>query len=51
MKVRLYSVGTKMPRWVQEGVEEYRKRIVNELGFSVIEVALVKRTNSQNIEQ
>ena len=51
MKVRLYSVGTRMPRWVQEGVEEYRKRIEKDLGFSVIEVPLVKRTNSQNVEQ
>ncbi len=40
-----------MPRWVQEGVEEYRKRIENDLGFSVIEVPLVKRTSSQTVEQ
>ncbi len=40
-----------MPRWVQEGVEEYRKRIENDLGFSVIEVPLAKRTNSQTVEQ
>ncbi len=40
-----------MPRWVQEGVEEYRKRIENDLGFSVIEIPLARRTNSQNIEQ
>ena len=27
MKVKLISVGTKMPGWVQQGVEEYAKRV------------------------
>lgn len=51
MKVRLISVGTKMPRWVQEGVEEYRKRIANELGFSLLELPMAKRGKTQSAAQ
>ncbi len=51
MKVKLISVGTKMPAWVQQGVEEYAKRIEAELGFSVLEVPMAKRTKTSNIEQ
>lgn len=51
MKVRMISVGTKMPRWVQDGVAEYKKRIEKELGFVIEEVPLAKRTKTQNIDQ
>ena len=51
MKVKLISVGTKMPGWVQQGVEEYAKRIASELGFTVCEVPMAKRTKTANIEQ
>ncbi len=51
MKFRLISIGTKMPRWVQEGVEEYRKRIVNDLNFSLVELPMAKRSKTQTAEQ
>ncbi|MDA1369407.1 MAG: 23S rRNA (pseudouridine(1915)-N(3))-methyltransferase RlmH [Proteobacteria bacterium] len=51
MKVALISVGTKMPQWVKEGVDEYQKRISKSLGFSLVEVPLSKRSRSQSIEQ
>lgn len=51
MKVKIISVGTKMPRWVQEGVREYEKRIAVDIGFSIVEVPLAKRSKTVNIEQ
>ncbi|MEC9305926.1 MAG: 23S rRNA (pseudouridine(1915)-N(3))-methyltransferase RlmH, partial [Pseudomonadota bacterium] len=27
MRIRLLAVGTKMPAWVEQGVETYRKRL------------------------
>jgi len=51
VKVRLVCVGSKMPAWVQQGVAEYQKRIVADLGFSIVEVPLAQRGKSSNIEQ
>lgn len=51
MKIRLISVGTKMPSWVAEGTAEYAKRIKRELGFSLEEIPLAKRSKSQTLEQ
>ena len=50
MKVRLLSVGTKMPAWVKAGFEEYSTRIERELGFSLIEIPLAKRSKNQSPE-
>ncbi|MDA0687841.1 MAG: 23S rRNA (pseudouridine(1915)-N(3))-methyltransferase RlmH [Proteobacteria bacterium] len=51
MRIRLISVGTRMPGWVNEGVEEYARRIQNDLGFSLIEVPLAKRSKAQAVAQ
>lgn len=51
MKTTLFSVGTKMPRWVQDGFHVYEKRIVRELGFASVEIPLTKRSKTQSIEQ
>ena len=49
MKVSLIAIGTKMPSWVQQGVEEYQKRIQSKLKFNLIEVPLARRSKSQSI--
>ncbi len=51
MKIRLLTVGTKMPAWVQRGVEEYEKRCAQYLGFSLVEVPLARRSKSVSVEQ
>ena len=51
MRVSLISVGTKMPAWIQEGVAEYAKRIINPLGFSLLEVPLAQRGKAANVSQ
>jgi len=51
VKVSLISVGTRMPRWVQDGTAEYEKRVSKELGFKLIEVPLAKRSKTQSLTQ
>ncbi|BFM01984.1 hypothetical protein Psyaliredsea_06310 [Psychrobacter alimentarius] len=43
MKVRILSVGNKMPNWVQTGFDEYHKRIQPMLSTDIIEIAAAKR--------
>ncbi|MES9884391.1 MAG: 23S rRNA (pseudouridine(1915)-N(3))-methyltransferase RlmH [Sedimenticola sp.] len=39
MRIHLISVGNKMPRWVQEGYQEYAKRMPTECSLQLLEVA------------
>lgn len=39
MRVRLLAVGTRMPGWVNEGVEEYRKRLPRDFSLEIEEIA------------
>ena len=46
MKVRLLTVGNKMPNWVQTGFNEYYKRIQPMLSTEIIELAAAKRAKN-----
>lgn len=46
MKARILTVGNKMPEWVQNGFNEYHKRIQPMLSTEVIELAAAKRTKN-----
>ncbi|MCE8019774.1 23S rRNA (pseudouridine(1915)-N(3))-methyltransferase RlmH [Halomonas sp. MCCC 1A11036] len=39
MKIRLLAVGTRMPEWVNDGVEEYRKRLPRDFSLEIEEIA------------
>lgn len=43
MRARLIAAGTRMPRWVDEGVGEYAKRLSRGLRFELVEVPLAKQ--------
>ncbi|WP_300617369.1 23S rRNA (pseudouridine(1915)-N(3))-methyltransferase RlmH [Dokdonella sp.] len=43
MKVRLISVGERMPAWVADGFAEYRKRLSRELPLDLLEIPLGAR--------
>lgn len=45
------TIGTKMPSWVQNGYEEYAKRLTKFCKFSLIEIPLAKRTKNTNLHQ
>ncbi|WP_423813511.1 23S rRNA (pseudouridine(1915)-N(3))-methyltransferase RlmH [Psychrobacter sp. 219-2-C] len=46
MKVRILSVGNKMPKWVQTGFDEYFKRIQPMLNTEIVEIAAAKRAKN-----
>jgi len=48
MKINLIAVGTKMPAWVQEGFNEYIKRLPAEFHFNLMEIPAIKRTKNTN---
>ena len=39
MKIRLIAVGKRQPRWIEDGFQEYAKRLPKYLGFSLEEIA------------
>jgi 23S rRNA (pseudouridine1915-N3)-methyltransferase len=43
MRIRILAVGTKMPRWVTEGVAEYTVRLPRELRLEWCEIPLARR--------
>ncbi len=54
MKLRIVSVGHKMPDWVEKACAEYIKRLPRELSLEIIEIKPEKRAagnSTQNIQQ
>lgn len=49
MKIRLMAVGSKMPAWVEEGVETYRKRLPRDFSLDIEEIALGQRGKNADI--
>ncbi|ART61861.1 23S rRNA (pseudouridine(1915)-N(3))-methyltransferase RlmH [Kushneria marisflavi] len=46
MKLKMLAVGTRMPGWVTQGVEEYRKRLPREMSLEVVELSPGPRQKS-----
>ena len=51
MKLSIVAVGTKMPGWVEDGCNEYQKRLPREWKCRVIEIPVAKRGKASSIEQ
>lgn len=51
MKLRLITVGTRMPGWVEQGTAEYLKRVGRELDFELVEVPLARRGKGADIQR
>jgi len=51
MRIRVVAVGTRMPGWVTEGVEEYSRRLPRELSLEWREIPLARRGRDQTAEQ
>ncbi len=49
MRISLIAVGTRMPAWVEAGVDEYRKRLPPELALNIREIPLGKRGKNADI--
>lgn len=48
MKLRILSVGHKMPDWVEAGCKEYLKRMPRELTMEILEIKPDKRASGKN---
>lgn len=51
MKLKLVAVGQKMPRWVQDGTNEYAKRLPRECAFVTQEIPLSQRGKNTDIKR
>jgi len=51
MKLAILAVGHRQPAWVQEGCEEYLKRLPRELATDVIEIRPEPRNDHKSREQ
>jgi len=48
VKLKLLTIGEKMPSWVEQGVEEYKKRLPADMGFELLRLPMSKRTKNKN---
>jgi 23S rRNA (pseudouridine1915-N3)-methyltransferase len=51
MRVRLISVGSKMPSWVEDGYREYSRRLGADLKLDLVEIALNKRSKGADVSR
>ena len=51
MRIHLIAVGKKMPAWVTQACDDYRKRLPRELSINTVEVALIKRGKHPDIQR
>mgnify|MGYP003512650826 FL=1 len=51
MKVFIIAVGNKMPNWIQQGFNEYIKRLPHEISIQLIEIKPEKRSSGKTVEQ
>jgi len=49
MVIHLIAVGDRMPRWVQQGYEEYAKRLPPECALKLVEIAAGKRGKNADL--
>lgn len=51
MKIRLIAVGTRMPKWVSEGVAGYQERLPREWRFELVEIPVAARGDNADVER
>ncbi len=51
MRVKLVTVGTRMPAWVEQGYAEYAKRLPRELTLELQELALGHRSKGADLNR
>jgi len=49
VRLRLIAVGSRMPRWVEEGWQEYVKRLPPELPLELVEIPLQTRGKNADV--
>ena len=49
MRIKLIAVGSRMPRWVEDGWQEYAKRLPPELALDLVEIPLTTRGKNADV--
>ena len=49
MRIRLISVASRMPRWVEQGYNEYAKRLPADLPLELVEIPLTTRGKNADV--
>ena len=50
-RVRVLAVGTRMPAWVQSGVDEYRKRLPRDYAVELREIPVSRRGGERGVKE
>lgn len=51
MKIQLVAVGTKMPTWVENGLQEYVRRFPRDCSLEILEIPAGKRGKNADIKR
>ena len=51
MRIRLITVGSKMPGWVETGYEEYSRRLGADLKLELVEIPLNRRSKGADVNR
>lgn len=51
MKIKIIAVGTKMPKWVLDGTNEFTKRLPRDLKIEFIEISLGNRSKGADVKK
>lgn len=51
MQIKLITIGTRMPKWITEGYENYVKRLPKDYSLKLIEIPAKKRHKGVSIEK
>ncbi len=51
LKITIITLGNKMPGWVNEGSNEYAKRLNDGVQLKVIEIPLIRRSKSSDLSR
>jgi len=51
MKVKVIAVGTKMPKWVDQGVSEFTKRLPRDFKLEFVEIPLGNRSKGADLKK
>jgi 23S rRNA (pseudouridine1915-N3)-methyltransferase len=49
VRIKLIAVGSRMPRWVEEGWQEYARRMPAELALDLVEIPLITRGKNADV--
>lgn len=51
MRIHLIAVGRRMPKWVQQGYEEFAKRLPRECSLILTEIDIAKRGKNADVQR